>query len=323
VGVPVISVLGFLIMFAGIAVAIFGGASPGRLSAGNASRSALAQAMEQRFQRRFEDDPIPQRIRSTTRSPPQDQQAADHRRSPMIGSLTTKIVLAVGAATILIVIIGVTSQSTPSPPIQSAPGTYPARVSYATACLDLINHVTAGADLVHEFINDPQRLANGGAAATARFDAIIGKFEYYSSVGPTPLVRPIEGQIKEMRYLRDYLHVGGTRNNDFQEYKSTGHEIINQCLAAVITTTTPLPAAAIPKSAYPKEVPINSVDSRFRTFLGGDRGKTVAVQLAPGIYSERGSSPDLGTLENYSSYVGLCFDAKRYSQVHPGGYTCW
>ena len=103
----------------------------------------------------------------------------------------------------------------------------PARVSYATACLDLLHHVTSGADLVHEFLNDPQHLANRGAATTERFDAIIGKFEYYSSDGPTPLVRPIEGQIKEMRYLRDCLHVCGERNNDFQEYKLTASEIIN------------------------------------------------------------------------------------------------
>jgi hypothetical protein len=132
----------------------------------------------------------------------------------------------------------------------------------------------------------------------------------------------IDEQINELRYLRDYLHVGGARNNDFQEYKSAAFKIVNQCVAAV-TTTTPLPAATIPRSEYPKEVPINSVDSRFRFSLGSDRGKTVAVQLAPAIYSERGSSPDLGTLDDYSSYYGLCFDVKQYAKVHPGGYSCW
>lgn len=74
---------------------------------------------------------------------------------------------------------------------------------------------------------------------------------------------------------------------------------------------------------YPKEVLISSLDSRFRSWLGGARGKKIAVQLALGVYSERGSSPDLGTLEDYNSYVGLCSDVKRYSQVHPGGYVCW
>ncbi|HZA16608.1 MAG TPA: hypothetical protein VE645_06900 [Pseudonocardiaceae bacterium] len=77
------------------------------------------------------------------------------------------------------------------------------------------------------------------------------------------------------------------------------------------------------KPEYPKEVPIDSLDSRFRTWLGSDRGKTVAVQLAPGVYAERGSSPDLGTLDDYSLYVGWCTDVKRYADVHPGGYTCW
>lgn len=78
-----------------------------------------------------------------------------------------------------------------------------------------------------------------------------------------------------------------------------------------------------PKPEYPKEVPIDSLDSRFRTWLGSDRGKTVAVQLASGVYAERGSSPDLGTLDDYTLYVGWCTDVKRYADVRPGGYTCW
>jgi hypothetical protein len=60
-GIPVVSVFGFLVMFAGAVVAIFsrrpageGRASPGRSSAGD-GRSTLAQRMEQRFRRRFED----------------------------------------------------------------------------------------------------------------------------------------------------------------------------------------------------------------------------------------------------------------------------
>jgi hypothetical protein len=69
----------------------------------------------------------------------------------------------------------------------STPSAAPARVSYATACLDLINYVHAGADLLREFINDPQRLADGAAATTARFDTMIGQFEYYSSVAPTTI----------------------------------------------------------------------------------------------------------------------------------------
>ncbi|MGH3905984.1 MAG: DUF3040 domain-containing protein [Pseudonocardiaceae bacterium] len=64
-GIPVISVLGFLVMFAGAVVAIFargqsrdggqGGDAPGGSAAGGGSRSTLAQRMEERFRRRFED----------------------------------------------------------------------------------------------------------------------------------------------------------------------------------------------------------------------------------------------------------------------------
>jgi hypothetical protein len=92
VGIPVISVLGFLILFAGIAVGIFGSASPGRLSAG----------MEQRIRRRFEDD------RSLNGS---DQ--------PRVGSPTMTIVLAVVASIILTVIIGAANQFISSQPTQS------------------------------------------------------------------------------------------------------------------------------------------------------------------------------------------------------------
>ncbi|MGH3872301.1 MAG: DUF3040 domain-containing protein [Pseudonocardiaceae bacterium] len=63
VGIPVISVLGFLVMFGGAVVAIFsrraggdgrGGPAGGQSAAGS-GRGTLAQRMEQRFRRRFEE----------------------------------------------------------------------------------------------------------------------------------------------------------------------------------------------------------------------------------------------------------------------------
>lgn len=63
VGIPVVSVLGFLVMFAGAVVAIFSrrvagesrGARSGNPSATGSGASTLAQRMEQRFRRRFEE----------------------------------------------------------------------------------------------------------------------------------------------------------------------------------------------------------------------------------------------------------------------------
>jgi hypothetical protein len=62
VGIPVISVLGFLVMFAGAVVAIFsrrtageGGRTGSLDRSSGQGRSTLAQRMEQRFRRRFED----------------------------------------------------------------------------------------------------------------------------------------------------------------------------------------------------------------------------------------------------------------------------
>jgi len=82
-------------------------------------------------------------------------------------------------------------------------------------------------------------------------------------------------------------------------------------------------AQVVPRSEYPKEVPINSIDDRVASWVGAARGNAVAVQLAPGVWAEHGSSLDLGTVDDYPSYAGFCADVKRYSQTHPGGYACW
>lgn len=100
---------------------------------------------------------------------------------------------------------------------------------------------------------------------------------------------------------------------------------------STVTITVPVPTpsasstptATTEKSEYPKEVPISSLDERFQYALGVERGQTVAVQLAPGVYAERGSLPSLGDLDDYSAYVGLCSDVIRYAELHPGGYTCY
>jgi uncharacterized membrane protein len=63
IGIPIISVLGFMVMFAGAVVAIFSHrvAGEGRRagsvdrSSNGQGRSTLAQRMEQRFRRRFEE----------------------------------------------------------------------------------------------------------------------------------------------------------------------------------------------------------------------------------------------------------------------------
>lgn len=116
-------------------------------------------------------------------------------------------------------------------PAKAVDTSAPARVSYATVCPDLIKHGQATVGLVGEFLDNPQRLADGGAATTARFDAVIADWEYDRDVAPEALVPFIEAQIKTTQYLRDYLQVGGARRSDFREFRSSGAEIANQCLS--------------------------------------------------------------------------------------------
>lgn len=103
------------------------------------------------------------------------------------------------------------------------------RVSYEAICPDLIAHGTAGADLVTEFVTDPQALADKGVATTARFDDVIDDFEYDLEAAPKALVPFLEEQIATLAELRDYLKVGGSRNTDFRKFRSAGMEVVSQC----------------------------------------------------------------------------------------------
>jgi hypothetical protein len=94
--------------------------------------------------------------------------------------------------------------------------------------------------------------------------------------------------------------------------------------SAFATTTTVAPTTTAPPE-FPKEVPIDSIeDSRVRNraqeFAGGN---TTVVELAPGVYADKGHAP-LGPASQYSSFYGLCADTSAYrSAGHSGGGECW
>lgn len=123
-------------------------------------------------------------------------------------------------------------QAAPSPSVSASPSPSPAsraRVSLATVCPDLFEHQQAAADLVTEFVDDAQALADGRASTTARFDAVIADLNYDASIAPLELVPFIEQQIATMRELRSYLQTGGERTSHFRDFRSSGLELVNQC----------------------------------------------------------------------------------------------
>lgn len=48
-------------------------------------------------------------------------------------------------------------------------------------------------------------------------------------IAPEPLVPFVQAQHDTLVELRDYLAVGGSRNTDLREFRSSGFEILNQC----------------------------------------------------------------------------------------------
>lgn len=94
----------------------------------------------------------------------------------------------------------------------------------------------------------------------------------------------------------------------------------------VTETVTVTAEPAAPTGQDPKEVPLTAVPEKYWLELGEDRGKTVAVELAPGVWAERGEGA-LGELDDYTHVVGSCADVNQYVDVHgtpsrPLGTTC-
>jgi hypothetical protein len=94
-------------------------------------------------------------------------------------------------------------------------------------------------------------------------------------------------------------------------------------LSAATTTTAPAATTTTAPSPYPREIPIDQIkDQRIR----GDfqmHGAATAVELAPGVYAEKGQGP-VGPADRYTTVVGLCADVNAYEQVHgQRGHSCW
>lgn len=89
----------------------------------------------------------------------------------------------------------------------------------------------------------------------------------------------------------------------------------------------PAATAASPEAPstfrYPREIPLSSMrDFRIRNAIAMGTARGRAVQLAPGIYAERGVG-ELGVPEDYTGVYGLCADFNQYARENEVGGTCW
>jgi predicted small lipoprotein YifL len=98
---------------------------------------------------------------------------------------------------------------------------------------------------------------------------------------------------------------------------STVTQTVTAPALTITQTVTIIPAK--PAGEFPKFVDAKSVDWRFTAYIKSPR----LVQLAPGVYAEPPASGEIGTLDDYTSYFGLCVDTNRYRQAHGGAGTCW
>jgi hypothetical protein len=74
---------------------------------------------------------------------------------------------------------------------------------------------------------------------------------------------------------------------------------------------------------YPREVRVADLPDSVvrRTALAEHPPVTVLVELAPGVYANRGSGP-LGSVDDYTAVFGECASINRYAQSHRVGRAC-
>jgi hypothetical protein len=92
------------------------------------------------------------------------------------------------------------------------------------------------------------------------------------------------------------------------------------------TARVPAPTVAArpaAKPVYPREVATAGIaDASLRAAaLHATPPVTVLVELAPGVYANRGPGP-LGNLDDYPAVFGRCVDVNRYSRSHRVAAVC-
>src|SRR5882724_650857 len=78
-------------------------------------------------------------------------------------------------------------------------------------------------------------------------------------------------------------------------------------------------------SEFPREIAISSIrDWRLRDRAKlSDPNATTVVELAPGVYADRGQGT-LSSIDDYASTFGFCVDWNRFRKEHPdAGGSCW
>jgi hypothetical protein len=92
---------------------------------------------------------------------------------------------------------------------------------------------------------------------------------------------------------------------------------------AQTTTATTTATTTTAPSPYPREIALDAIqDQRIRDQLQRS-GAATAVELAPGVYAEKGQAP-VGNADQYTTILGLCADVNAYEQVHgQRGHSCW
>lgn len=99
----------------------------------------------------------------------------------------------------------------------------------------------------------------------------------------------------------------------------------SQVRAAAATSTTSSTTTTVPPE-FPKEVPIDSItDPRVQNWAQMNaNGNTTVVEVALGVYADKGHQTTIGPVSQYTSVYGVCADVEAFkAQGHSVGDTCW
>lgn len=119
----------------------------------------------------------------------------------------------------------------PEPEAEPEPEPSPEPQSALEFCQGSLDNLEEAATLVGEFANDAQKFHDDDGSD--RLQAASSALEEDVLVAPPDFQSGINEHVEFLNEIGDYLGVGGERNWDFTDFKSTGRSLASKCTAAL------------------------------------------------------------------------------------------
>ena len=104
-------------------------------------------------------------------------------------------------------------------------------VSAEALCIEMVDHLDTAQNLVSAFADNAQRFGDNGGVT--KIEKVLDDLGHDREIAPTPFQNGLDIQIQFLEDIATYLGVGGEKDWDFRNFRSSGIDLAVQCRNAV------------------------------------------------------------------------------------------